>query len=179
MTERQRRGPPIPHTHVLPWWRSWWALSLAGVALTGATVGVVWLARPWIDHGDSSTGVQPDAAAVTPLGPRAQPVAHRSPHVVILSDKIVCKNNMLTTFAVIYCRRTQGLSPALYSTPGVCEIAWSGKSKDPKGTRITVRISDKDMRDLQSEAKRRNISVGGVIRTLIRDGIRLLEPAKR
>ena len=54
-----------------------------------------------------------------------------------------------------------------------------GKTKDPKGTRITVRISDKDLRDLQSEAKRRNISVGGVIRTLIRDGIRLLEPAKR
>ncbi len=55
----------------------------------------------------------------------------------------------------------------------------AGKSKDPKGTRITVRISDKDMRDLQSEAKRRAISVGGVIRTLIREGIRLLEPAKR
>ena len=54
-----------------------------------------------------------------------------------------------------------------------------GKTKDPKGTRITVRISDKDLRDLQNEAKRRNISVGGVIRTLIRDGIRLLEPAKR
>ncbi|HEX6837221.1 MAG TPA: ribbon-helix-helix protein, CopG family [Polyangia bacterium] len=54
-----------------------------------------------------------------------------------------------------------------------------GKTKDPKGTRITVRISDKDLRDLQTEAKRRNISVGGVIRTLIRDGIRLLEPAKR
>lgn len=51
-----------------------------------------------------------------------------------------------------------------------------GKTKDPKGTRITVRISDKDLRDLQSEARRRNMSVGGVIRTLIRDGIRLLEP---
>ena len=36
-------------------------------------------------------------------------------------------------------------------------------------------ISDKDLRDLQGEAKRRNTSVGGVIRTLIRDGIRLLE----
>jgi hypothetical protein len=56
-----------------------------------------------------------------------------------------------------------------------------GKTKDPKGTRITVRISDKDLRDLQTEAKRRNTSVGGVIRTLIRDGIHLLEPmaAKR
>ena len=54
-----------------------------------------------------------------------------------------------------------------------------GKTKDPKGTRITVRISDKDLRDLQMEAKRRNTSVGGVIRMLIRDGIRLLEPAKR
>ncbi len=54
-----------------------------------------------------------------------------------------------------------------------------GKTKDPKGTRITVRISDKDLRDLQSEAKRRNLSVGGVIRTLIRDGMRLLEPVKK
>jgi hypothetical protein len=54
-----------------------------------------------------------------------------------------------------------------------------GKSKDPKGTRITVRISDKDLRDLQNEAKRRNTSVGGVIRVLIREGIRVLEPLKR
>lgn len=54
-----------------------------------------------------------------------------------------------------------------------------GKSKDPKDTRITVRISDKDLRDLQGEAKRRNISVGGVIRLLIRDGIPLLVVAKR
>jgi predicted DNA binding CopG/RHH family protein len=52
-----------------------------------------------------------------------------------------------------------------------------GRSKDPKGTRITVRITDKDLRDLQAEAKRRSISVGAVIRTLIRDGIKLLQPA--
>jgi hypothetical protein len=50
-----------------------------------------------------------------------------------------------------------------------------GKSKDPKDTRITVRISAQDLRDLQTEAKRRNTSVGGVIRILIRDGIQLLE----
>ncbi|HEX9105135.1 MAG TPA: ribbon-helix-helix protein, CopG family [Polyangia bacterium] len=54
-----------------------------------------------------------------------------------------------------------------------------GRTKDLKGTRITVRISDKDLRDLKSEARRRNVSVGGVIRTLIRDGIRLLGPAQR
>ena len=59
MTERQRRGgPPIARREV-PWWRSWWALTLAGVALTGVTIGVVWLARPWLDHGDSSTGYNP------------------------------------------------------------------------------------------------------------------------
>ncbi len=58
MTERQRRGQPIAHRRV-PWWRTWWALSLAGVALTGVTVGVVWLARPWLDHGDSSTAYNP------------------------------------------------------------------------------------------------------------------------
>jgi predicted DNA binding CopG/RHH family protein len=54
-----------------------------------------------------------------------------------------------------------------------------GKSKDPKDTRITVRISDQDLRDLQTEAKRRNTTIGGVIRLLIRDGIVLLEPVKR
>jgi hypothetical protein len=58
MTERQRRGLPIPQRRV-PWWRTWWALTLAGVAVTGVTVGVVWLARPWLSHGDSSTAYNP------------------------------------------------------------------------------------------------------------------------
>ena len=58
MTERQRRGLPIPQRRV-PWWRTWWALTLAGVAVTGVTVGVVWLARPWLSHGDSSTSYNP------------------------------------------------------------------------------------------------------------------------
>ena len=58
MTERQRRGLPIPQQRV-PWWRTWWALTLAGVAVTGVTVGVVWLARPWLSHGDSSTAYDP------------------------------------------------------------------------------------------------------------------------
>jgi hypothetical protein len=53
-----------------------------------------------------------------------------------------------------------------------------GKSKDPKDTRITVRISDKDLRELQTEAKRRNITIGAVVRLLIRDGMRLLEPSE-
>jgi hypothetical protein len=58
MTERQRRGLPVTHKK-LPWWRTWWALTLAGVAITGVTVGVVWLARPWLEHGESSTGFSP------------------------------------------------------------------------------------------------------------------------
>jgi hypothetical protein len=44
-----------------------------------------------------------------------------------------------------------------------------GKSKDPKGTRITVRISDKDLNELQAEARRKNITVGAVVRGLIRE----------
>lgn len=44
-----------------------------------------------------------------------------------------------------------------------------GKSKDPKGTRITVRISEKDLSDLQTEARRKNVTVGAVVRTLIRE----------
>jgi hypothetical protein len=55
----------------------------------------------------------------------------------------------------------------------------AGKSKDPKETRITVRISDKDLRDLQGEAKRRNTSVGEVVRLLIRDGIPIGDIEKR
>jgi hypothetical protein len=58
MTERQRRGLPIAQRRV-PWWRTWWALTLAGVAITGVTVGVVWLARPWLAHGESSTAYAP------------------------------------------------------------------------------------------------------------------------
>jgi hypothetical protein len=58
MTERHRRGLPVTHKK-LPWWRTWWALTLAGVAITGVTVGVVWLARPWLQHGESATGFNP------------------------------------------------------------------------------------------------------------------------
>jgi hypothetical protein len=46
-----------------------------------------------------------------------------------------------------------------------------GRSKDPKGTRITVRISDNDLGKLQAEAKRRNVTVGAVVRHLIRENL--------
>jgi Ribbon-helix-helix protein, copG family len=86
---------------------------------------------------------------------------------------------MLTTLvgAIQYVASKGSFRPC-FSNPGVL-FSMVGKTKDPKGTRITVRISDKDLRDLQTEAKRRNISVGGVIRTLIRDGMRFLEPMRR
>jgi hypothetical protein len=57
MTERQRRGQPVPQK-VLPWYRRWWAFAGAGVALTGVTIGVVWLARPGL-HDDSSGRFNP------------------------------------------------------------------------------------------------------------------------
>jgi predicted DNA binding CopG/RHH family protein len=44
-----------------------------------------------------------------------------------------------------------------------------GRSKDPKGTRITVRISDTDLDKLMTEAKKRDVTVGAVVRTLIRE----------
>jgi hypothetical protein len=53
-----------------------------------------------------------------------------------------------------------------------------GRTKDPKGHRITVRISDKDLRQLQSEARRRNRTLGAVVRLLIRECITAL-PAER
>jgi hypothetical protein len=46
MTERLRKQN-VAKPHV-PWWRSWWALSLAGVAITGITTGAVLLARPTV-----------------------------------------------------------------------------------------------------------------------------------
>jgi hypothetical protein len=58
MTERQRRGQPVARRQ-LPWWRTWWALTLTGVVLTGVTVGVVWLVRPGLEHADSSTPYNP------------------------------------------------------------------------------------------------------------------------
>jgi hypothetical protein len=48
MAERQRRHQgPVRKIHV-PWYRSWWALSLAGVVLTGVTAGIVIGARPGV-----------------------------------------------------------------------------------------------------------------------------------
>ena len=44
-----------------------------------------------------------------------------------------------------------------------------GRSKDPKGARITVRISDHDLVKLQAEARKRNVTVGAIVRYLIRE----------
>jgi hypothetical protein len=58
MTERARRGlPPLPRKQV-PWWRSWWALSLSGVIITGVTVGAIYLSRPGVIS-DSTAPYQP------------------------------------------------------------------------------------------------------------------------
>ena len=64
----------------------------------------------------------------------------------------------------------QGGQPVVPGTDGPdSESPMVGKSKDPKGTRITVRISEKDLSELQAEARRKNITVGAVVRTLIRE----------
>lgn len=46
MTEKLRRQAAPKRK--LPWYRTWWALTLSGVVLTGVTAGVVLLARPGI-----------------------------------------------------------------------------------------------------------------------------------
>jgi hypothetical protein len=46
MAERQRRTVSTVATKKLPWYRSWWALTLSGVILTGVTTGIVFAARP-------------------------------------------------------------------------------------------------------------------------------------
>jgi hypothetical protein len=53
MAERKRRdatGAPKP----VPWYRSWWALTVGGIFITGITVGVVIAARPDPISGDRS-----------------------------------------------------------------------------------------------------------------------------
>lgn len=47
MTERLQKKLPPPKK--VPWWRSWWALTISGVVLTGATVGITFAARPGIE----------------------------------------------------------------------------------------------------------------------------------
>jgi hypothetical protein len=47
----------------------------------------------------------------------------------------------------------------------------AGKTTDPKGVRITVRITDSDLSRLQAEARLRSTTVGAVVRSLIRDSL--------
>ncbi len=58
MTERARRGLAPPPRKKVAWWRSWWALSLSGVIITGVTVGAVFLSRPGVTS-DSTAPYQP------------------------------------------------------------------------------------------------------------------------
>ena len=45
----------------------------------------------------------------------------------------------------------------------------AGTSNNPKRTRITVRISEDDLQLLLAEAKRRDVTVGAVVRGAIRE----------
>jgi hypothetical protein len=58
MAERQRRSPPPVARAKVPWYRSWWALSLAGVVLTGVTVGIIIGSQPDPIHADRSLNYQ-------------------------------------------------------------------------------------------------------------------------
>ena len=55
----------------------------------------------------------------------------------------------------------------------------AGKSVDPKPHRVTLRLSEGDLRLLQREAKRISKSVGNVIRRLIRDHLPARRAARR
>jgi hypothetical protein len=56
MTERMRRAQ---RRTKVPWWRSWWALSIAGAVITGVTAGAVWATRPGVTSDHASTYVPP------------------------------------------------------------------------------------------------------------------------
>jgi hypothetical protein len=46
MAERRRRGGGDVKAKAVPWYRSWWALTLSGVVITGVVAGIVVGARP-------------------------------------------------------------------------------------------------------------------------------------
>ena len=52
----------------------------------------------------------------------------------------------------------------------------AGKTVDPKPHRVTLRLSEADIRSLRREAKRTKRSVGEVIRTLIRVNLNSRRP---
>jgi hypothetical protein len=54
MIERQRKAAKKPR---VPWWRSWWALTVSGVVITGAVAGAVWGTRPTVTFDKSATYV--------------------------------------------------------------------------------------------------------------------------
>jgi hypothetical protein len=56
MRERQRKAVAKPK---VPWWRSWWALSITGVVITGAVVGAVYASRPSVSYDSTATYVPP------------------------------------------------------------------------------------------------------------------------
>jgi hypothetical protein len=45
MAERQRRGTAPIKPKSVPWYRSWWALTVGGIFITGLTAGIVVAAR--------------------------------------------------------------------------------------------------------------------------------------
>jgi len=53
MAEKSKKNLPKPRK--LPWYRSWWALSVAGVALTGVAIGITFGVRPGIAADDTAT----------------------------------------------------------------------------------------------------------------------------
>ncbi|MEO6952533.1 MAG: hypothetical protein ABI321_12015 [Polyangia bacterium] len=49
MADRRRHGAPVAVGPV-PWYRSWWALTVGGVVLAGVTTGIVLGVRPGLAH---------------------------------------------------------------------------------------------------------------------------------
>jgi hypothetical protein len=53
MAEKRRQGGgPVRRP---PWYRSWWALTITGVVLAGATAGIVYAVRPGVVSADQHT----------------------------------------------------------------------------------------------------------------------------
>lgn len=53
MDEKRKRGGG--RQRKMPWYRSWWALSITGVVLAGATAGIAYAARPTLSADHTTT----------------------------------------------------------------------------------------------------------------------------
>jgi hypothetical protein len=69
--------------------------------------------------------------------------------------------------------------PRFFATARTGDALLAGRSIDPKHSRITVRLSEADARALASEASKRGVTVGAIVRDIIRTSLAAPDAAPR